>query len=172
VTPSLGLRYHSARDSLRRYLATNQLKSTRQREQILEVFIEAGGHVGADDLREILDARGMQVGLATIYRTLALFRDAGLAREHQFGDGHARYEARDPLAEHDHLVCTRCGRIVEFSEPGIRELEQKVADRAKFKLVQHRLELRGICPTCASEAEAAEGEGRSSPRPRSSGVSG
>lgn len=156
MTGGAGERYRAAQKSLRRYLAAHQLKNTRQREQILEVFIEAGGHVGADDLRQILEARGMQVGLATIYRTLALFRDAGLAWEHQFGDGHARYESRDPLQEHDHLVCTRCGRIVEFSEPGIRELERKVAARAGFRLVQHRLELRGVCPSCEDELKAGQ----------------
>ena len=124
------------------------LKTTAQRELIVEVFLNCSDHVSIEELLGEVRARSAKVGYATVYRTMKLLTDAGLAALRQFGDGQTRYEVAGSQApHHDHLICMKCGLILEFENHEIEELQDSVADKlGGFKIVNHKLELYGLCP--------------------------
>ena len=92
-----------------------------------------------------------RIGYATVYRTLKLLKECGLAYERHFGDGVSRYEVAWDDEHHDHLICIDCGKIVEFEDEGIEKLQHDVAAKHGFTLVRHRLELYGMCPDCQAK---------------------
>jgi Fur family ferric uptake transcriptional regulator len=129
----------------RDYLRKKGLKTTHQREAIVDVFLRTSGHVALEDL--LLDARKKHpgVGLATVYRTVKLMEDAGIAAARQFESGHTLYEVSEGRAHHDHLICDRCGYIVEFESDEIEQLQDMAARRLGFNVLRHRHELFGLC---------------------------
>ena len=135
-------------DQLSEYLAGQGLKSTRQRDDILDVFVSAGRHVSAEELYLLVRKAHPRIGYATVYRTLKLLTDAGLAQERRFDDGFTRYEYNASDGHHDHLICTSCGRIVEFENERIEQLQQDVARKNRFQVQSHKLELYGLCSDC------------------------
>ncbi|MDT8440294.1 MAG: transcriptional repressor [Desulfuromonadales bacterium] len=137
-----------ARETFRAYLGGQGLKSTRQRDLILEAFLRAGSHLSTEELYLRLRKQHPTIGYATVYRTLRLFAECGIAEERHFGDGQTRYETVAVDEHHDHLICTRCGRIIEFEDPRIEELQDEVAARHGFVIERHRLELYGHCQDC------------------------
>jgi len=124
------------------------LKSTRQREAILEEFLRARSHLSTEELYLRLRRKNPRIGYATIHRTLKLFAECGIAEQRHFGDGQARYEASDLDEHHDHLICVTCGKIVEFEDPRIEQLQEEVARQHGFSIERHRLELYGCCESC------------------------
>jgi Fur family ferric uptake transcriptional regulator len=134
-------------DILRRALAKRGLRNTRQREVVTEIFFASDQHFSLDQILALARERDGGIGYATVYRTLKLLTELGLAHERHFSDGQTRYEAADGM-HHDHLICTRCGTIVEFEQDRIEELQQEVAREYGFELLNHRMELYGICPSC------------------------
>ena len=127
------------------------LKTTAQRELIVDVFLTGNStdsHVSIDELLASVRRRNPRVGYATVYRTVKHLLDAGLAASRQFGDGQTRYEvAGSESRHHDHLICQKCRLILEFEEPEIERLQDTVASRlGGFKVIQHKLELYGLCP--------------------------
>ena len=138
---------------LQEYMLRHGLKSSRQRDTIATVFFEAGGHLRVDELLERVRRVEPKVSQATVYRTMKLLVDSGLAHPRNFGDGHTRYELSDADgAHHDHLICTRCGKIVEFVDDRIEELQEKVASAHGFVVTDHKMELYGHCGACQSQA--------------------
>jgi len=136
-------------DRFRRYLADQGLKFTSQREAIAEAFFEGGKHVSLTDLLAVSRARHSSIGFATVYRTMKLMAESGLASEHKFGENQeARYEAAFEGEHHDHLICVRCGRIVEFEDDAIEIRQQKIADEHGFQVTSHRHEIYGLCSDC------------------------
>ena len=138
----------NASKQLMEYLAGQGLRSTSQRDTILGVFVDAGRHVSAEELYALVKKSHQGVGYATVYRTLKLLADAGLAEERRFEDGFTRYEYRATDGHHDHLICTRCGRIIEFENERIEQLQQDVARKNRFLVQSHKLELYGLCAAC------------------------
>ena len=137
--------------TLARYLEDHHLKHTKQREAILDVFLEVSGHITSEDLHQRVRELHPQIGYTTVYRTMKLLCEAGLAHEHNF-DGVTRYEiAHD---HHDHLVCTKCGRIVEFECEMIESAQDKIAAQYGFRVLRHRHELYGHCPDCQKAGDA------------------
>ncbi len=131
---------------LRDYIAENGLKSSRQRELIAEVFFNAGGHLRVEELLERVREQDAKIGQATVYRTMKLLTECGLADVHQFGDGHTRYEPVDaPEEHHDHIICRDCGRIVEFYNADLEALQDNIAKAHGFRLTSHKMELYGRC---------------------------
>jgi Fur family ferric uptake transcriptional regulator len=131
---------------LREYVARHGLKLTRQRELIAEVFFNAGGHLGAEELLDRVRKEQPHVSLATIYRTMKLLTECGLASSHRFDDRQTVYEPSDGNEEHhDHLICTDCGKITEFCDPRIEQLQDKVAAQHGFVVNHHRMELFASC---------------------------
>jgi len=130
------------------YLADQGLKSTRQRDEILNAFVSAGRHLSAEELYLLVKKSNPSIGYATVYRTLKLLASAGIADERRFEDGFTRYEYRSSNGHHDHLICTTCGKIIEFENERIEQLQQDVARKNRFQVQSHKLELYGLCNEC------------------------
>jgi len=130
---------------------TKGLRSTDQRRVIVETFFRAPNHVSIEELLARVRAEEPRVGYATVYRTLKLMAESGIAYEREFGDGLTRYELADSHAHHDHLICDQCGGITEFEEPEIERLQEKVAVAHGFALRTHKHELYGTCPECQAK---------------------
>jgi Fur family ferric uptake transcriptional regulator len=136
------------RAMLQAYMAKKGLRSTDQRKLIVDTFFDAENHVSIEELLAHVRAKDPRVGYATVYRTLKLLTECGVANERRFGDGLTRYELADDASHHDHLICVDCGDIVEFEEPRIEELQEKVARKHGFEVRSHKHELYGVCPKC------------------------
>ncbi|MFO0669179.1 MAG: Fur family transcriptional regulator [Polyangiaceae bacterium] len=136
------------REILQAHMAKKGLRSTDQRHAIVEAFFLAPNHVSIEELLGQVRAEHPKVGYATVYRTLKLLAECGVANERQFGDGLTRYELADESSHHDHLICVECGSITEFEEPKIEALQEEIARRHGFTLRTHKHELYGVCPTC------------------------
>lgn len=135
-------------ETFRSYLVDQGLKFTRQRRVIAEVFFESGRHLSLSEVHDLARERHSSVGFATVYRTMKLLAESGLAHEHKFAEGNVRYE---PAGDHhDHLICIRCGRIVEYEDSEIERIQEQVAARHGFRVVGHRHEIYGDCltPNC------------------------
>ncbi len=124
------------------------LRSTRQRDVILDFFLSTREHVSVEDLYLKIKASHPGIGSATVYRTLKLFAEAGLAREILLHDGQTRYEHVMEGEHHDHLVCTGCNSIIEFENETIEKLQHEIATRHGFMIKSHKLEIYGLCATC------------------------
>ncbi len=132
-----------------RVLRERGLKSTAQRDDIARVFFAAGQHLSVEELYAAVKKVNARVGYATVYRTLKLLKECGLADERHFDDGQARYEpATGEEQHHDHLICERCGRIVEFASAELERLQDRIARELGFAVHRHRMELYGICADC------------------------
>ncbi len=137
------------KEALSRYLDDHNLKRTRQREAILDVFLGTTGHISSEELFQRVRDEHPGIGHTTVYRTMKIFCDAGLAVERNFDDGVTRYEI--PHEHHDHLVCVRCGEIVEFECSMIESAQDRIAGEYGFRLLRHRHELYGHCEKCQRE---------------------
>ncbi len=135
-------------EQLSTYLTGQGLRSTAQRDCILRVFIDARGHVSAEDLYLQVKKKEPRIGYATVYRTMKLLSVAGLADERRFDDGITRYEYAPTGDHHDHLICTSCGKIIEFENQRIEALQEDVARKNHFLVRNHKLELYGLCNGC------------------------
>ncbi len=133
---------------LNRYMAEHGLKSTRQRSLIIDTFFELEGHLSVEELWGKVRQADNKVSVATVYRTMKLLSDCGLAHARNFGDGQTRYEAAIGRHHHDHLICTRCGAIVEFENDRIEAMQDAVARKHGFKVTSHKMELYGLCQAC------------------------
>ncbi|MDP9034716.1 MAG: transcriptional repressor [Myxococcota bacterium] len=130
------------------------LRSTGQRTLIVETFFRSENHVSIEELLALVRATDHRVGYATVYRTLKLLTECGVANERRFGDGLTRYELADDITHHDHLICVECGDITEFEEPRIEVLQESVAETHGFELRSHKHELYGVCPKCQAKTRA------------------
>jgi Fur family ferric uptake transcriptional regulator len=130
------------------YLKKNNLKMTNQRQFIAQDFFSHQGHISAEELYRIVEKKIPEVGFTTVYRTLRLLVDAGLASSHNFKGSHTRFEPAGQLEHHDHLICTVCGRITEFINERIEKLQNEVARQHDFQMTDHTLEIFGICAIC------------------------
>jgi Fur family ferric uptake transcriptional regulator len=135
--------------ALASYLEDHHLKHTKQREAILEVFLEVEGHITGDELHGRVRRKYPGIGYTTVYRTMKLLCEAGLASERHFDDGVTRFEIQHE--HHDHLVCLRCGKIVEFECAMIESAQDRIVQEYGFRLLRHRHELYGHCPSCRDD---------------------
>ncbi len=145
------------RARLQSYMAKKGLRSTAQRRLIVDTFFEGASHMTIEDLLTEVRARDRGIGYATVYRTLKLLAECGVASERRFGDGLSRYElADDASAHHDHLICVSCGIIIEFEEPAIEALQEDIARRYGFAVTSHKHEMYGTCPDCLARDDAGD----------------
>lgn len=128
------------------YLAKKGLKSTRQRDVIAERFFSTGGHLSIEELLNLARNDYPRVGYATVYRTLKLLTECGLAAERRFGEGQTMYETAGDTEHHDHLICLECGHVLEFHNDVIEREQERVARSFGFNVIRHRHELYGLCP--------------------------
>ena len=131
------------------WLRERGLKTTSQRDDIARAFLAAGRHITVEELYADVRKVNSRVGYATVYRTLRLLKECGLAAERHFNDREARYETVGSDSHgHDHFICERCSRIVEFSSFEIDALDERMAKKLGAVITRHRLELYGICKEC------------------------
>lgn len=133
--------------------AERGLRITEQRRVIARVLSESTDHPDVEKLHERAVAMDPGISIATVYRTVRLFEEAGILDRHDFGDGRARYEAA-PEAHHDHLVDVETGKVIEFVDPELEALQRQIAEKLGFRLVDHRMELFGV--RLEREGEARE----------------
>jgi Fur family transcriptional regulator, ferric uptake regulator len=137
-------RFNAFKEALRE----RALKSTSQRDDIARVFFANNRHISVEELYREVKRVNPRVGYATVYRTVRLLRECGLAAERHFHDGEARFENVEEEHHHDHLICERCGRIVEFANDTIERLQEQVAQKLGFVITRHKMELYGVCAEC------------------------
>jgi len=123
--------------------AEKGLRITEQRRVIARVLSESEDHPDVEALHARSSAIDAGISIATVYRTVRLFEEAGILERHEFGDGRARYEAAAE-AHHDHLIDVETGRVIEFVDPEIEALQKQIAEKLGFRLVDHRMELYGV----------------------------
>jgi len=123
--------------------AEKGLRITEQRRVIARVLSEAEDHPDVEALHARASAIDAGISIATVYRTVRLFEEAGILERHEFGDGRARYEAAAE-AHHDHLIDVETGKVIEFVDPEIEALQKQIAEKLGFRLVDHRMELYGV----------------------------
>lgn len=141
------------------YLNERRLRHSKRREEIARIFFSATSHIGIEELFEKVHRTNSAIGIATVYRTLNLLVDAGLAVRRNFDAGAVVYEKR-PDAHHDHLICTECRNILEFQRDEIEKLQEDVAASYGFELRSHKMELYGICKICLSKRRSKKRTGR------------
>ena len=130
------------------FLRKKGLRDTPQRWLILDEFLKREQHTTTEELYDIIKQRDKTIGQATVYRTLKLLCEAGLAQEVDFGDGVMRYEHLYGHAHHDHLVCQGCGKTAEVVDTVIEELQQRLSAQYGFQLTGHEMYLYGLCEKC------------------------
>jgi Fur family ferric uptake transcriptional regulator len=137
-----------ALNHFQKYLEQRGVRHSKKRMQVFDVFIGCERHLTVAGLVDLVHKKFPKIGIATVYRTLKLIADSGIARAVEFGDGTIRYEHDFGHEHHDHLVCTRCGSFREINSACIEDEQQKIADREGFQLQKHKMILYGICPKC------------------------
>lgn len=130
-------------DRLEKLCAEKGLRMTEQRRTIARVLSLADDHPDAEELHRRANEVDKTISLATVYRTVKLFEDSGIIESHDFGDGRARYEEVSD-EHHDHLIDVKSGRVIEFQNEEIERLQEEIAAKLGYRLVDHRLELYGV----------------------------
>jgi Fur family ferric uptake transcriptional regulator len=128
---------------LEQLCADRGLRITEQRRVIARVLSESEDHPDVEQLHHRAAAIDPKISIATVYRTVRLFEEAGILDRHDFGDGRARYEAA-PEAHHDHLIDVETGKVIEFVDPELEALQRQIAAKLGYRLVDHRMELYGV----------------------------
>jgi Fur family ferric uptake transcriptional regulator len=137
-----------AQDILLSHLKRVGLKHTAQRDTILRTFLETREHLSTDELHRLVKKKDARIGFTTVYRTLKLLSECGLASEVAFHDGIARYEHQYNRRSHHHMVCTECGSSVEFFSPEVERLEQEIGRKHHYATTRHTFQIYGLCEDC------------------------
>lgn len=135
---------------LAEHLRAHGIHPTPQRLRVIRVLTESRAHLSVEEIHGLVRVHTPRIGLATIYRALHMLKEKGLVEEHRFNDEFSRYEAK-PASHHDHLICIECGKVVEFDQPVIEQLQLAAARENHFSIVSHRLEIYGVCETCRAK---------------------
>jgi Fur family ferric uptake transcriptional regulator len=144
-------------NSLRALLKKKQLKMTPQRQRILQVFCEhPDSHLSAEDVYQIVRDDASDIGLATVYRTLELLSELDLLSQINFGDGRSRYELNRTGEghHHHHLICISCGKVAEFDDDLLDQLEKEVAVQNGFQILDHQVKFFGHCKECQQREQS------------------
>ncbi len=142
-------------EALRKYLQDRRIKYTSARRKILDAVLELEDHFEAEQVLYLLKERGHKVSKATVYRTLPLLVGCGILKQVRFDVKQAHYEHAFGADPHDHMVCHRCGRIIEFASDEVVELRGRIARRHHFHVISHRFQLSGLCWECSIKCPVA-----------------
>lgn len=129
------------------------LNTTKQRVNIAKVFFCMAGHHSLEEIYQAIHKKHPSIGQTTVYRTIKLLCEVGLAEELHVGEGFARYEVSTAKQHHDHLVCKECGKTVEFSLPEVEKIQKELAESNGFTLLDHHHILLGICADCRKKVK-------------------
>ena len=144
-------KFGTERELFLEHIKAAGLRRTEQRDLILDTFLSTEEHLTSEDLYGLIHKIDPDVGLTTVYRTLKLLTDAGLAREVRFGDGKTYYEHHYNHEHHDHMICTECGKLVDIEMEVPADILKKAARQSKFKPETLEFTLRGKCPDCVGK---------------------
>lgn len=147
-----------------KHIQKRGLKRTSQRDLILDTFLRTEDHLSSEDLYRLVKKDDSSIGQTTVYRTLKLLTEAGLAREVRFGDGITHYEHNYKHQHHDHMICSECGRIIEFFSAELEAIQDAMAAKHRFRVTQHLLRIIGVCAECRRAMKEA-GKEEVLPRP-------
>ncbi len=149
VATSPLISYETLLTQFKQLLRSNNLKFTKQRETILHALYNYSGHFTPEELYRMIknEQPDLNTGIATIYRTLSLLENAGLVTSISFGTQGKKYEL-GVKAHHDHIICTNCGKILEFYDEAIEKRQEIIAKEFGFKMEDHSMKIFGICPEC------------------------
>jgi Fur family ferric uptake transcriptional regulator len=136
------------KEIFREHIQGAGLRRTAQRDLILDIFLRTEEHLTSEDLYFLVHREDPTVGHTTVYRTLKLLTEAGLAREVRFGDNKTYYEHHFKHEHHDHMICTECGKVLEFFSQDIENLQDEMAEKFGFRPTHHSLRLWGVCAEC------------------------
>lgn len=142
-------------EAFQRYLKHNGIKCTSARRRVLDAVLELDEHFEAEQVFYGLREQGATVGKATVYRTLPLLVDCGILKQVRFDVKQAHYEYAFGEDPHDHMLCRRCGRIVEFASDEVEELRARIGRRHHFHVISHRFQLSGLCWECSVKCPVA-----------------
>lgn len=139
----------SAKTVLRQYLKNKGMLHSKQREQVLDVFLKTEKkHLTINDLYDLVKKKDPKIGLATVYRTMKVICAAGLARETDFGDGNKRYEHKYKHQHHHHLVCLKCSKVIEITSGKLEKIQKELAKKHNFTITKDTMKIFGTCRTC------------------------
>ena len=141
-------------DRFTSWLRDRGLPVTAQRVAIAEVLFNADRHLSAEEVAAELNGRGNKVGTGTVYRTIDVLLESGLVVERDFGEGFRRFETARDVPQHEHLVCTGCGRVEEFRDDRIERIAGELAASRGFTRERHRLVIYGLCRSCRAAANS------------------
>src|SRR6266700_8094856 len=141
-----------AQEILRQHLKRVGLKQTGQRNTILQSFLETREHLSIHELHDLVKKKDARIGFTTVYRTLKLLAECGLASEVAFHDGIARYEHQYNRRSHHHMVCTECGSSVEFFSTEVERLEQEIGRKHHYVTTRHTFQVYGVCEDCRKKS--------------------
>jgi Fur family ferric uptake transcriptional regulator len=145
-----------AEEILLRHLKRVGLKHTEQRDTILRTFLETRDHLSIDELAQLVKKKDPKIGITTVYRTLKLLADCGLASEVAFHDGVSRYEHQYNRRSHHHMVCTECGSSVEFFSPEVDKLEEEIGRKHHYSTTRHTFQIYGLCEDCRKKGDSRQ----------------
>ena len=134
------------------FLRTNRLKVTPHRELILETFLGHEGHLSVEDIYRTVRQQDPRIGYTTVYRTMKLLAECGLAREIDLADGITRYEHLFNHEHHDNMICMECGDSIEFFDAEIEAAQDAASEQLGFKVFDHKLQIYGVCRKCQERA--------------------
>ena len=143
-------------DQFRKYLQDGQYRITPERFEVLEAVLAWDDHFDADNLFIKLKSNGSKVSRATVYKTLNLLHECGLVSRYRFSQGHAQYEKTTDRPHHDHMVCTKCGKIIEFENSRIVRLQDDACAVYGFKPTYHSFQIFGVCLDCSASLNGRE----------------
>jgi len=133
------------------YLQDRKLKLTPHRQLILDIFLANEGHRSVEDIYRVVREKDPRIGYTTVYRTMKILSDCGLAREIDLADGIMRYEHLYNHQHHDHMICMQCGKSIEFYKSEIEELQDEASAQLGFKVLDHKLQIYGVCTDCRKD---------------------
>lgn len=148
--------WFAEKEIFRKHFQKAGLKRSSQRDLILEVFLDTKGHFSSEELYRLVKRKDSSIGFTTVYRTLKLLTESGLAQQVNFGDGRTRYERNYQGRHHDHLICVECGTLIEFYSEAIENMQDRIADSYQFRPTHHSLRIFGLCANCQKAAQKKE----------------
>jgi len=131
-------------------LSSSSQRVTAQRTLLLELLRQSRGHLDADELYQRARKKNSRISLSTVYRNLQLFKRLGLIEEHHFDEEHHHYEVKSG-AEHQHLLCVNCGKVVEFACPVSRKFRENIGKKYDFEITDVEVRMTGLCSSCRSK---------------------
>lgn len=135
-------------DQLVKFFRKHKLKSSQKRKFVIDYFLSQNKHLSTEELYNMVKNRFPRIGYSTVYRTLKLLTECGLVSMHHFGKGITRFEPVHKKQHHDHLICAKCGAIIEFRNQEIEEIQKRIARKYNFIVHDHKLEIYGLCLKC------------------------